>query len=171
MKKWMIGACIAAAVIGSGIGVRSVMADPAPVAASGETGVEHGGPLRRFFSGQMGRLLALRSDMNLTEDQRQQIHQIVASHRKEIAAVAKPLVEKHRALRDATLAPNMDEKAIRAAAEDMGKSIGDAAVLAAKIKSEVRKVLKPDQLQKIEEFRKHADQATDEFIQQMSNAQ
>ena len=169
-NRLMIGACIFAAVAAVGLGAKAAMADGAPAAVAQADEPGHR-PLRNFINGQIGRLMTLRSEMDLTPEQRRQIKTIVQSHRKEIADVAKPLIEKHRALRDATLAPTMDEKAIRAAAEEMGKSIGDAAVLAAKIKAQVRAVLKPDQLQKLEEFRKHADQATDEFIQKMANPQ
>jgi Spy/CpxP family protein refolding chaperone len=127
------------------------------------------GPLRRLISGQIDRLRALRSELNLTSAQQQQIKQIVQSHRSEIAAVVGPIVQKKRALRDATSSPGADEQTIREAATELGKSIGDAAVLASKIKAEVRVVITPQQMRKIVDFRKESDQTVDQFIQGLSN--
>ncbi len=128
------------------------------------------GPIRRLIIGQIGRLMTLGSDLNLTTDQRAQIRQIVMSHRTEIVAVVKPLIDKRRALRAATNGPNVDEAAIRAASNDLAQSIGDAAVLAAKIKLEVRSVLTPHQTQQIDEFRKQSDAAVDGFVQEFGNS-
>ncbi|MCC7476598.1 MAG: Spy/CpxP family protein refolding chaperone [Pirellulales bacterium] len=126
-------------------------------------------PLRVFLQGQFGRLMTLRSELNVTDEQRESIRKIVESHRSEIAAVAKPIVEKRRALRDATLSKESNEQAIRAAANEMGKSIGDAAVLASKIKGEVAGVLTSEQIEKIESHRGEADAAVDKFLQKVVN--
>src|SRR3954454_9683538 len=78
-------------------------------------------PLRTFFHGQIGRLMMLHSELDVTSDQREALHKIVQSHRTEIVAVAKPILDKRRALRDATLAKESNEDAIRSAANDLGK--------------------------------------------------
>lgn len=127
-----------------------------------------GHPLRAFIQGQLGRFLTLRSELDVTGEQREAIRQIVESHRGEIATVAKPIVEKRRALRDATLAKEPNETAIRAAANDLGKAIGDAAVLASKVKDEVGKVLTPQQVEKVEAFRLQSDSAVDRFIEKFA---
>lgn len=121
-------------------------------------------PLRMFLSGQFGRLLELRSELNLTTEQRKQIRDVVVSHNTEIATAIKPVVEKRRALREATLAANVDETAIRTAANDLGKAIGDAAMIGAKVKAEVRAVLTPEQQKKLDEFRGASDSAVDSFL-------
>lgn len=121
-------------------------------------------PLRMFLSGQFGRLLELRSELDLTTEQRHQVRDILVNHRAEIATAVKPVVEKRRTLREATLAANVDETAIRAAANDLGKAIGDAAVVGAKVKAEVRAVLNPEQQQKLDEFRGESDSAIDSFL-------
>ena len=125
-------------------------------------------PLRLFIQGQVGRLMTLRSELDVTSEQREAIQKIVQSHRSEIVAVAKPIVEKRRALRDATLAKESNEDAVRAAANDLGKAIGDAAVLASKVKGEVGKVLTPEQMHKIEEFRQVSDGAVDGFVEKFA---
>lgn len=125
-------------------------------------------PLRSFIQGQVGRLMTLRSELDVTAEQRDAIRKIVESHRSEIVDVAKPIVEKRRVLRDATLAKEPHESAIRTAANDLGKAIGDAAVLASKVKGEVAKVLTPEQMQKVESFRQTSDSAVDGFIQKIA---
>jgi Spy/CpxP family protein refolding chaperone len=127
------------------------------------------GPVRRFISGQVGRLITLRSELNLSDDQKAKMKAIVASHRQEIAAVAKPLLEHKRAIRDAMLAKDgTDEAGIRAATDAMAKSLGDAAVLGAKIRAEARGVLTPEQMKKIGEFRTQLDTGVDGLIGEMS---
>lgn len=125
-------------------------------------------PLRLFLQGQMGRMMTLRSELDVTDEQRDAIKKIVVSHRSEIVAVAKPIVEKRRVLRDATLAKDSSDEAIRTAANDLGKSIGDAAVLASKVKGEVGKVLTPDQMLKIDSFRQESDVSVDSFLEKIA---
>lgn len=125
---------------------------------------EEARPLRMFLSGQFGRLLQLRSELDLSDEQRTEIREIVKSHKSEIAAAMKPVVEKRRALREATLAETPNEQAIRTAAADLGKALGDVAVVGAKIKAEVREVLTPEQREKIKSHRTEADAAVDQFI-------
>jgi Spy/CpxP family protein refolding chaperone len=163
MTKRMIGMCLISAALVGGVAA-------AGQAATGR-GHSHGegGPLRALMSGQFGRLLTLRSELDLTTEQKESIHKIVANHRQEIVTVMKPVAEKRRALREATIATNPDEKAIRAAASDLGNAMGDAAVLGSKIKAEVVTVLTPEQKQKVDEFRKHADAAVDHFFQETAS--
>jgi Spy/CpxP family protein refolding chaperone len=127
-------------------------------------------PLRMLMSGQFGHLLALRSELDITTEQRTQIREIVRSHRQELATVLKPVAEKRRALRDATLADSRNEAAIRAAADELGNAIGDAAVVGSKIKAEVHAVLTPEQREKIGEFRGQSQTAVDRFLAQMADA-
>ena len=139
---------------------------------AGQTAAEPAGRARlmhsaigRFFTGQIGRLMVLRSELNVTDEQRDQIRDIVKGHRTEIVPVAQKVVEKRRALRTAVLAANPDEKAIRAAADDLGKAIGDAAVLASKVAGEVKPVLTQEQRDRIGQFRAEREGATDTFLQ------
>jgi Spy/CpxP family protein refolding chaperone len=164
MKTLVTGSCLLATLLAVGSGA-SVSGAPA---AGADGGVR---PLRAFMSGQFGRLLTLRSELGVTGEQRAEIRQIVASHRSEIVAVAKPIVEKRRALRDAVLAENPDETSIRAAANDLGKAIGDAAVLASQVKPEVYQVLTPEQQKKVEVFRTESHSAMDRFMHEMATVE
>jgi Spy/CpxP family protein refolding chaperone len=154
-KRTIASLCLA------GLSVCALGAAAAPRITAGDGEAR---PLRMFIQGQLGRLMTLRSELNVTNEQREAIKKIVESHRSEIVTVAKPIVEERRALREATLAKNPNEETIRAAANELGKAIGDAAVLASKVKGEVGKVLTPEQMHKVEQFRLQSDNAVNGFI-------
>ena len=166
MRAKLVATCLVLALIGTVVG-GAMAAHAAETPAAIALG-ESPGPLRLFFSGQLGRLLTLRSELNLSGEQKQQIKQIIRSHRVEIATALKPVVEKHRALRDAVLADSGNEQAIRSAAGNLGTSIGDAAVIAAKVKGEVAKVLTPEQRATVAAFRTDSGKALDRFLDTMS---
>lgn len=161
MRLGFLGVCVASAALAAGVGTMGSAAHDGSLHQDSS-----GRPLRMLLSGQFGRLLTLRSELRLSEEQRGQIEAIIQSHRDEIVALAKPIAEKWRAMRDANAA---DETAIRAAADDLGKAIGDLAVLAAKIRAEVNVVLTPDQRVKIGNFRKQANGAVDDFFSEVAN--
>lgn len=165
MKFGTIGVCLLATALAGGVGVSGL-------AAGGPLGddVPEARPLRMLLSGQFGRLLALRSELDLTSEQRERIRAIVKSHRQEIVAALRPVVDKRQALRDATLAENANEAAIRAAADELGKAIGDAAVVGSKIKAEVRQVMTPEQREKINKFRQQSETAVDTFLSEMADS-
>src|SRR5262245_5530088 len=110
MKAWTIGVCVLSGILaaGSGVGVYA-----APVLGGGD---DAGHPLRMFLGGQIGRLMTLRAELGVTGEQQAEIRKIVDSHRSEIAAVAKPIVDKRRALRAAVMAETPNEATIRTAA-------------------------------------------------------
>src|SRR3989304_3950860 len=132
MKFGTIGVCLRATALAGGVGVSGL-------AASGPLGddVPEARAVRMLVSGQFGRLLTLRSELDVTTEQRQQIRGIVKNHRQEIAAALKPVAEKRRGGGGGALAENANEAAIYAAADELGKAIGDAAVVGAKIKAEI----------------------------------
>ena len=67
--------------------------------------------------------------------------------------------------------PTPDEKAIRAAADDLGKSIGDAAVLASHIRQQIAPILTDEQKHEIGDFRSQSDAAVDKFFAKMADGQ
>ena len=151
--------------VGRGAGVSGL-------AATGLLGddVPEAGPLRMLVSGWSIRSPAHAAigTWNL-DGPAQQIRGIVKSHRQEIASVLKPVAEKRRALRDATLAENASEATIHAAANELGKAIGDAAVVGSKIKAEVHQVLTPEQREKITQFRQQTETAVDRFLDKLAD--
>ncbi|HVX86837.1 MAG TPA: periplasmic heavy metal sensor [Phycisphaerae bacterium] len=156
MKKLLLAAMVGLP-LATGLGAAAVHG-----AAPG-----HVGPLRAFLLNLSDRRQALRTDLALTADQQHKLREIVMSHRSEIVAAATPIVDKGRALRAAIAASPEDDAAIRLAGEDLGKAIGDAGVLAAKIRTEARAVLTPDQDQKLDDFRKATDDQIDTLLKEL----
>jgi Spy/CpxP family protein refolding chaperone len=121
-------------------------------------------PVGRIISGNLGRLLVLRSEMNVTPEQRAEVRGVLVSYRSQIAATVKSVREKHLVLRDAVLADQPDEDKIRAAASDLGDALGDAAVKAAKLRGELAPIMTDEQRELIRQFRQDRDESIDEFV-------
>lgn len=162
--RWMI--------LAGALGVGAVaMANGAPGTLTGAG--EHGmaalrdTPIGRMFGYNLGRLMMLRSEANVTSEQREKIRETVKSHRGEIGTVAKDLVAKRRALRDAIHDEKTNEAAIRKASQDLGASIGEAAVLASKVRRELRPVFTDEQLELFEKARVDIDASVDRWVQGM----
>ncbi len=126
-------------------------------------------PLGRLIVGNIGRLLVLRSELNMTDDQRKSIAAEIKGHKNEIKPVAKEVFEKRQALREAVINKPGDEKAIMAAANDLGKAIGNAAVLTSKVVSKVKPVFSPEQQERIKNFRMSSDATVAEWINQIGH--
>lgn len=153
------------------VGTLGTVAVAAPLGAvAAKQSLNHGRlahtPLGRLLSGHLGRLLVLRSEMNVTDEQRQKIKGVVVEHKGEIAKAAKGVWEKRTALRDAVLGGEADEAAIRRAADELGKAIGDAAVLGSKIRGQVAPILTDRQKELIKECRADCQTATEKFFQE-----
>jgi len=139
----------------------------APAAASTEKGTGSAfetPPLARLIMDNLGRLLVLRSELGVTDEQKQKIQGIVKSHRKEIVPAITGVHEKRKALREAVLNNPVGQEAIRAAAADLGKAMGEAAILRARVGSEVRQVLKPEQQDRIKRFRTDLDRSVETWL-------
>jgi Spy/CpxP family protein refolding chaperone len=139
-----------------------------------ETAKEDGGtqlagprPLARLIMGNIGRFLVLRSELNISADQKKKIAAEIKGHKDEIRPVAQEIFEKRTALRDAVLNKPDDRQAIMAAANDLGKAIGDAAVVASKVIAKVKTLLTSEQQERIKNFRMANDKATGEWISQI----
>lgn len=146
----------------------TALAAPAAMSKYGE-GFGHGA-LRKLIEGNLGRWMVLRSELNLTQAQRTKIHQAVGSHRTEIAKTAKEVWEKRTALREA-VANGQDETAIRQAAEQLGKAIGDAAVLASRVRGEVQPMLTEAQHKMIADTRQANIRSVEEFFNEATKVQ
>jgi Spy/CpxP family protein refolding chaperone len=127
-------------------------------------------PLGRMVTGNFGRLMVLRSEVNLTDEQRDKVKGVVKAHKSEILTEAKAVAEHRRALRNAVLTEKPDEAAIRKAAEDLGREIGNAAVLAAKIKGEVAPVLTGRQKELVKQCIADCEKAADRFFEEAGTA-
>lgn len=83
--------------------------------------------------------------LGLSDEQTQQVQTIFANHKAEMSASMAQMKTARTALFDAVHADNFDESAVRAAAANVATVEADLAVSHAKIASEVRNILTPDQ--------------------------
>jgi Spy/CpxP family protein refolding chaperone len=123
-----------------------------------------------MVSGCIGRLLVLRSEVNLTAEQKTKLHDVLKSRRPQIAQTVKSLHEKRVVLRNAVLSGKADEAQIRAAANDLGQAIGDAAVKASKLRGEIAPILTEDQQHLIGKFLAENDAAVSKFLEHAAQA-
>jgi Spy/CpxP family protein refolding chaperone len=121
-------------------------------------------PVGRLISGNLGRLLVLRSEMDVTPEQRGEIREVLLGQRSQIAATVESVREKRLVLRDAVLADQPDEGKIRAAASELGVALGDAAVKAANLRGKIAPILTDEQRELIYQFRQERDESIDEFF-------
>jgi Spy/CpxP family protein refolding chaperone len=169
----MVGAAALVAVAGTALVHAQAQGTPAPqerqAGPRGPGGP--GGPWghgrfgRRGPGGPMGDLGLLRG-LDLTEDQRAQVRQIMQGHRDEFRAVGERLQAAHRAQQDAVEATPFDENAVRARAADVAAIQADAVVLRAKVRSDVFAVLTPEQQAKAAELKAQRAQRMEQFRQQ-----
>ncbi len=139
-----------------------------PVTNQGDWQKVRNSPLGRLISGNVGRLLVLRSELNITPEQRQKIRAVIMEHRTEIAATVKEVRAKRVALRNAVLSGKADEAAIRTAAHELGEAVADAAVKAAHLRNDLAPILTSEQRAKIKEFLEQRDNAIDSFLEKAS---
>ncbi len=86
--------------------------------------------------------------LGLTDDQQTRIRSVLRSHADEIEAQIRAGATGRRALRAATLALPADESEIRRLALELGRARADAAVLRARIRSEIWPILTTEQQDK-----------------------
>jgi Spy/CpxP family protein refolding chaperone len=165
MNTRRIGIAVFLTLAFVGLSLSSWAAEPA---AKGDAeGFGQAAPLAKLITGNIGRLLVLRSELGVTHDQKKKIAEIIKSHRDEIRPVAKEIIAKRRSLQQAVINKQGDETAIRSAAGELGKAVGDAGVLASKIVAQVKPVLTSQQIDRIEKFRVDTQKATTEWLDEM----
>jgi periplasmic protein CpxP/Spy len=144
----MFGAAAVAAVVTTGV-VHAQTQDGAGAPAAGVERRGPGGPGGRGGPGHVGRgfggPMAMLRQLDLTDEQRAQVRQVMDSHRDELRAIGERVMAAHGAQRAAVTAPQFDEQAVRTRAAELAAAEADAAVLQAKVHSEVFAVLTPEQ--------------------------
>jgi len=142
VRKSLLGVVAAAAILVGGIWAGRLAAGP----------LGHG---HRFSAQQIFSRVADRLD--LSDTQREQVREILKSHKDAILASIQQMRTSRAALRQAIDADPMDEGAIRARAAELGRAEADASVLRAQIRAEVLPILNDDQKQKMAAFRTHVE--------------
>lgn len=146
-------------------------ANAAPIHAAGnETGGSFGNfalpgqPLRTLASTALRHFLNFRKETPLSAEQKQAVTSIVQSHRDEIRAQVRSGIEARRAMATVAGAQGADASATRAAAEKLGAVACDRALLTARILGEVRPILTPDQVSRIQSARTELESLIDHTL-------
>lgn len=122
-------------------------------------------PIENLIRDGLKRLIALRDELNVTDEQRAHIRQVVQSRREELVPAVKNVMSKRQALQQAVLAESPDEEAIRAAADELGKSIGEAALVVSKVAAEVKPILTEEQKQALRDFQAGRQNAIEKLLE------
>ncbi len=163
-RKWIVGGLVT--LLGMGLVGAAVGAGPGVGGFGWRAGECANRPLVKLIRESVIKLAQLRQELNVSDQQRDQIKGIVKSHKSELAPVVKDLVAKRQALREAVVNGKTEEE-IRAAADELGKAIGDTAVVGSKVVGEVKGVLTTTQIEAIREFRIEREEAVNDFIDQV----
>src|SRR2546428_533193 len=110
-------------------------------------GFTHAGTpgMGRGHAGHGEPMMHLLSQLNLSDDQKTQVHGILDDEHPKLAPLFEASMKAHHALERAIHATNFDENAIRAAAAQAGIAEGDLAVEKGRLASRIRAVPTPDQ--------------------------
>jgi len=164
-KRFVVGGLVVVALGVVLLGATTAMSDPTGGLA--QRWAQR--PIGRLIQANIGRMMTLRAELNLSEEQSAQMKAIADKHRPEFQPVLKQLAAEKRALREAVLAKQVDEEAIRSAAESLGKSIGDAAVLGTKAIAEGREVLTEDQIALLKQSAQQREASVDKWLEELGN--
>lgn len=160
---------VAVALLGA-IAVSSVQAQPDRRGGEHMSLMRHmmrdqTSPLGRLIHGQIGRLMVLKAELGLLPEQRMRIMAIVCREMPDLLRDLEKVWNRRNALRNAVLADNPNEAAIRDAAREMGAAIGDMAVTVSKTTSQICKVLTPEQKEVVHKYMRDTDEAVAKFFQ------
>lgn len=117
-------------------------------------------------------LQQLHAELNLTDEQRDAVHAVIHARRAEIVGVVRPILEANRSIIRAVHSAPADEAAIRASADGLGRSVGDAAVLVARMKAEILQAaaLTPEQTAKLDTIRTNVDASIGRMLDGLQQA-
>jgi len=152
---WTVGLAVAMAMLGMlAVGVAS---------ASQQAGQRRGAPMGPGMMVRDGAPMAMvrmhLRQLGLTEEQKQQVTTILANHKTEFQALRERAAPARRALADAV--GTGDETAIRQRSAELSAVQTDTALLAARVRGEIFKILTPEQQQKAQDLRKQAQDRVD----------
>ena len=148
-KSALIGAAVVALAAGGLLAGRA------------SAGAFSGRPHGEFGSRMFGRIARA---LDLSDDQKARVKTILKSHASEIEAQMTASASARHAVHDAVLAQPVDEGAIRAAAQTLGRVHADGAVLFAKIRTEVQPILTAEQRARVQKFRERARSRADSAV-------
>jgi Spy/CpxP family protein refolding chaperone len=135
----------------------------APGVPLAQPGYGHGPHGRRGGGGGPMMMERLFDRLDLTADQRDQIHELFAKHRDELGPLLDQSQAAHQALADQIHADTFDEKAIRKAAADLAGTEADLAVARGRFFQDISRILTPEQRDQLRDMMANARQRREEF--------
>jgi Spy/CpxP family protein refolding chaperone len=158
MKRILTFVVIAAGVTGIGFAAASSSDTLLPE--------KHGSAIREIVRTAVRHVLNFRKETPLTAEQRASVAKILETHREEIRTQMTKGRDARRAMAEAAK-KDANSAATRAAAEKLGDLTRDRALLIAKIGSEVRPLLTPEQQKHIETARGELESLVDAALGQI----
>lgn len=157
------------------LGAAGFTAIPALAKASSETGVagvlgedflpgQGHGKFREVIRTAMRNLMNFRHETPLSTEQKQKARSVIESHRSEIHAQLEKGRDARRTMLGLMKTSGPDDAATREAADKIGNAARDRALLIAKVASEIRPLLTPEQLKRIETARTEIESQVDVAI-------
>jgi Spy/CpxP family protein refolding chaperone len=147
IRKSVLMVAGALALVAAGLAAGRLAAGVLP----GESGGSGG---RNVFS-------RIARTLDLTDDQKSRVRAILKSHSGEIEAQLTASAAARKALQDAMHARPIDEAAIRARAQELGRVRGDGGVLFARVREEIEPILTADQQARLQQMRDRMAQRGD----------
>ena len=158
MKRILTFVVIAAGVTGIGFAAASSSDTLLPE--------KHGSAIREIVRTAVRHVVNFRKETPLTAEQRASVAKILETHREEIRTQMTKGRDARRAMAEAAK-KDANSAATRAAAEKLGDLTRDRALLIAKIGSEVRPLLTPEQQKHIETARGELESLVDAALGQI----
>jgi Spy/CpxP family protein refolding chaperone len=124
-------------------------------------------PLVQFIKERFLARHCLRADLGVTEEQREEIRGIIEQQKGVMGPAVRAIIDSRRALGEAVIADPPDEAAIRAAAEQLGNAVAEAAVELSYVVPQVREVLTDDQIETLRSFREDRQASVDDFLDEV----
>jgi len=116
-----------------------------------------------FGRGPGGGAMGLLRGLDLSDEQRAQVRQVMDGHRDDLRAIGERVMAARRAQDAAITAGQFDEQAVRTKSAELAAVEADAAVLHAKLHSEVFALLTPDQQAKAAELKTQREAQMQQF--------
>ncbi len=106
-------------------------------------------------------------ELELTDEQKESVKQINKAAKERNKTAAEAVGEARKVLREAVV--KGDETAVRKAATNLGKVLGDQAVLKVQTTASIKAVLTPEQLKKLEELKTTMKERAGKFREKMDS--
>ena len=132
------------------VAVAGLMALANPAAAHGGFGKGRGGG--KLFTSSF-QIAYIARELDMTEEQKAQLREVLDAARPEADRLADAMVNSREAMKAYRESDRYSEEDIRAIADEKGKLVADMMVLHARVHTQIKAILTPDQLERFEKMR------------------